>query len=201
MPKGTGLEEKEGKVSAFTRVIVVLGVIILLGYFLVAGPYNRFVSLDQQAQTQWAQVETVMQRRMDLIPNLVETTKGYVKHEQKVFGQIAEAQNAWAKAPAGSPQRVTAATQVEAAMGRFLVLVQAYPQLQANQDFRALMDELEGTENRIAVERHRYNDVVKEYNTAIASFPGMLYARMFGFAPKPYFEATAGAEKAPQVKF
>lgn len=187
--------------SGTVRTLVILAGIVILGFMLFGAPYNHLVSLDQQAQTQWAQVETVMQRRMDLIPNLVETTKGYVKHEQKVFGQIAEAQNAWAKAPAGSPQRVTAATQVEAAMGRFLVLVQAYPQLQANQDFRALMDELEGTENRIAVERHRYNDTIKEYDTAIASFPGMFYARMFGFKARPYFEAEAGAKVVPKVKF
>jgi len=183
------------------RTLLIIAAILVIGYLVFGAPYNRLVALDQQAQTQWAQVETVMQRRMDLIPNLVETTKGYVKHEQKVFGEIAEAQNAWAKATPGSPQKINAAMSMDSALGRFMVLVQAYPQLQANQDFRALMDELEGTENRISVERHRYNDIAKEYNTAIASFPGMLYARMFGFKAKPYFEATAGAEKAPQVKF
>lgn len=183
------------------RTLIVIVAIVVIGFLLFGAPYNKLVSLDQQAQTQWAQVETVMQRRMDLIPNLVETAKGYVKHEQKVFGEIAEAQNAWAKAPAGSPQKISAAVQMEGVLGRFFTLVQAYPQLQANQDFRALMDELEGTENRIAVERHRYNDTVKEYNTTVASFPGMFYARMFGFKARPYFEAEAGAQKAPQVKF
>lgn len=187
--------------SGIVRTVVILGLILFVGFLVIGAPYNRLVSLDQQAQTQSAQVETVMQRRIDLIPNLVETTKGYVKHEQKVFGEIAQAQNAWAKAPAGSPQKINAAVQMEASLGRFLMLVQAYPQLQANQDFRALMDELEGTENRISVERHRYNDTVKQYNTVVASFPSMFYARMFGFKPRPYFEAEAGAKQAPKVKF
>jgi len=183
------------------RTILIIVGIVILGFLIFGAPYNRLVQLDQQVQTQSAQVETVMQRRMDLIPNLVETTKGYVKHEEKVFGEIAEAQNAWAKAPPGSPQRINAATQVEGIMGRFLTLVQAYPQLQANQDFQELMNELEGTENRISVERHRYNDVVRAYNTAVSSFPSMFYARMFGFKPRPYFEAEAGAKQAPKVKF
>lgn len=187
--------------SGTVRTLLIIAGILVVAYLIFGAPYNRLVQLDQAVQTQSAQVETVMQRRMDLIPNLVETTKGYVKHEQKIYGEIAEAQNAWAKAPAGSPQRINAATQVEGVLGRFFTLVQTYPQLQANQDFQSLMDELEGTENRIAVERHRYNDIVKQYNTAIASFPGMFYARMFGFKPRPYFEAQAGAQQAPKVKF
>ncbi len=190
-----------GTFRALLIFFVVIGAMVLLAVATVGGSYNHIVKLDQQAQTQWAQVETVMQRRMDLIPNLVETVKGYVKHEEKVFGDIALAQNSWAKAPPGSPQRVTAAASMEVALGRFMTLVQTYPQLQANEDFRALMDELEGTENRISVERHRYNDTVKEYDTAITSFPMVMMARMFGFKPRPYFQAAAGAEQAPKVKF
>jgi LemA protein len=183
------------------RVFLII-VLILVGFYLFVGmPYNHLVSLRAQAQSQEAQVEVVLQRRFDLIPNLVATVKGYTQHEEKVFGEIAQAQNAWQNAPPGSPQRITAAMQYEASIGRLLTLVQTYPQLQANQDFRALMDELEGTENRISVERHRYNDMVRQYNTAIASFPDSIFARMFGFTPMPYFEAQVGAQQAPKVQF
>jgi LemA protein len=146
----------------------------------------------------WSQVETQYQRRFDLIPNLVEATKGTMKQEQKVFGAIAEARTRYSGAQTGG-EKVEAANQMESALARLLVIMENYPQLKSNETVQQLMAQLEGTENRIAVERRRYNEVVQDYNTTIKRFPGALFAGMFGFDAKPYFNSEEGADKAPKV--
>jgi LemA protein len=179
---------------------VLLGVgalVIVLGMWLM-GSYNGLVQKDQAVTGQWAQVEASYQRRFDLIPNLVESTKGILEQEQAVFGQIAEARQGYAGAGT-QEEKVAAANQLEGALSRLLVIMENYPQLQSNTTVLALMDELAGTENRINVERRNYNDVTRDYNTHVRSFPTVIMANMFGFSSKPYFEAAAGAEQAPQV--
>jgi LemA protein len=162
--------------------------------------YNTFVGQDEAIKTQWAQVENQLQRRNDLIPNLVETTKGIAQQEKDVFGQIAEsrARMAGAKTP---EETIAAANQQSAALGRLLVVAENYPQLRSSESFARLMDELSGTENRIAVERMRYNERVQEYNTLRRRFPSNLTASMFGFKEHPLFEAPAAAQQVPKVNF
>jgi LemA protein len=162
--------------------------------------YNRFVSQEEAIKTQWSQVENQLQRRNDLIPNLVETTKGIAQQEKDVFGQIADsrAKMAGAKTPEETMQAANAQTQ---ALGRLLVVVENYPQLRSSESFNRLMDELSGTENRIAVERMRYNERVQEYNVARRSFPSNITARLFGFKEYPLFEAPAAAQQVPKVNF
>jgi LemA protein len=162
--------------------------------------YNTFVSQEEAIKTQWAQVENQLQRRNDLIPNLVETTKGIAQQERDVFGQIAEsrAKLSGAQTPA---QTMQAANEQSAALARLLVVVENYPQLRSNEQFARLMDELSGTENRIAVERMRYNERVQEYNTARRQFPSNITAGIFGFAEYPVFNAPPEAERVPRVDF
>jgi LemA protein len=162
--------------------------------------YNRFVGQDEAIKTQWAQVENQLQRRNDLIPNLVETTKGIAQQERDVFGQIAESR---AKlAGARSPQEtMQAANEQSSALARLLVVVENYPQLRSNETFNRLMDELSGTENRIAVERMRYNERVQEYNTLRRQFPSNITAGIFSFAEHPLFNAPPEAERVPRVDF
>lgn len=162
--------------------------------------YNRFVSQEEAIKTQWAQVENQLQRRNDLIPNLVETTKGIAQQERDVFGQIADSR---AKlAGARSPQEtIQAANEQSAALARLLVVMENYPQLRSNETFNRLMDELSGTENRIAVERMRYNERVQEYNTLRRQFPSNVTARIFSFAEHPLFDAPPEAERVPRVDF
>ena len=162
--------------------------------------YNQFVSQEEAIKTQWAQVENQLQRRNDLIPNLVETTKGVAQQERDVFGQIAEsrARLAGAQTPA---QTMQAANEQSAALARLLVIVENYPQLRSSETFNRLMDELAGTENRIAVERMRYNERVQEYNTARRQFPSNITAGMFGFGEYPVFNAPPEAERVPRVDF
>lgn len=180
-------------------IIVVVAIIAIIAVSLMSS-YNRFVSMNEEIDGLWAQVENQLQRRYDLIPNLVETVKGYASHEERVFTEIAEAR---AKlAGAATPQdRVAAANELESALSRLLVIVERYPDLKANQNFIALQDELAGTENRLAVARMRFNDAVKTYNTSIKRFPAVLYARMFGFDPREYFEIGEEAKEAPKVDF
>jgi len=164
-------------------LIVVVAVIVLLAisaYSFFAGNYNKFVRLDQDVKSAWAQVENQLQRRFDLISNLVETVKGYAKHEKDV---LIEVTNARAKVGgAGTvPDKIAANNELSGALSRLLLVVERYPDLKANQNFLALQDELAGTENRIAVERMRYNEAVKTYNRAIKSFPANQNAGMFGF--------------------
>ena len=162
--------------------------------------YNRFVTQEEQIKAQWAQVENQLQRRNDLIPNLVETVRGTAKQEQDVYKAIAysRAKLAGAQTP---EQKMQAANEQQAALARLLVVVENYPELKSNQSFNRLMDSLEGTENRIAVERMRYNEVVQAYNTSRRQFPANVTAKMFGFKEYPFFEAPPEAKRVPKVEF
>jgi len=183
-------------------IIALVVIVILIGgaYSFFKGTYNRFVTLNEQVKASWSQVENQLQRRYDLIPNLVETVKGYAKQEKDVLVQVtnARAQVGGAKT---IPDQINANNQLTSALSRLLVVVERYPDLKSNQNFMRLQDELAGTENRIAVERRRYNEAVREYNVAIRSFPANLLAGMFGFSPAAFFEAPAAAKTAPSVKF
>jgi len=184
-------------------LIIVLAVIIILAigaYSFFAGNYNKFVSLDQAVKSSWAQVENQLQRRFDLIPNLVETVKGYAKQEKDVMVQVTEAR-AKVGGAGNVPDKINANNELSGALSRLMVVVEKYPDLKSNQNFMHLQDELAGTENRIAVERMRYNEAVKIYNQAIKSFPANLLAGMFGFKPATFFEAPKEAKEAPKVKF
>jgi LemA protein len=162
--------------------------------------YNKFVSQEEGVKAQWAQVENQLQRRNDLIPNLVETVKGYAQHEESVYKDIADARSRLlsAKTP---DESIAAANQQTSALGRLLAVVENYPQLKANEQFNRLMDELAGTENRLAVERMRYNEKVQEYDTSRRQFPGNLTAKMFGFKEYPFFQVPAEAKQVPKVNF
>jgi LemA protein len=162
--------------------------------------YNRFVSQEETIKAQWAQVQNQLQRRNDLIPNLVETVKGYATHEESVYKDIADARSRLlaAKSP---EETIQAANQQTTALGRLLAVVENYPQLKANEQFNRLMDELSGTENRIATERMRYNEAVQAYNTSRRQFPGNMTARLFGFKEYPFFEAPPEARQVPRVNF
>jgi LemA protein len=162
--------------------------------------YNTLVAQREQIDGQWAQVENQLQRRNDLIPNLVETTKGYASHERQVFEAVAEARSKLIGAQTRD-QQIDAANQVSSALSRLLALSEAYPNLKADAQFARLSDELAGTENRIATERRRYNETVQVYNTSIKSFPTSLYAGWLGFTPEKYFEAPKEAQQAPKVQF
>lgn len=177
---------------------LILGAIVLVVAFSLISFYNRLISQTQAIDNQWAQVETQYQRRFDLIPNLVRSVEGIMAQEQTVFGQIAEARTRYSGA--GSvDEKVQAAAQLESALGRLLVIMENYPQLQSATNVSQLMDELAGTENRVAVERRRFNELVRDYNTTIKRFPANLVAGMFGFSDRSYFEAVEEAEKAPEV--
>jgi LemA protein len=162
--------------------------------------YNRFVTQQETIKSQWAEVENQLQRRNDLIPNLVETVKGYAQHEESVYKEIADAraQLLNAKSP---DETIAAANRQTGALGRLLAVAENYPQLKANEQFNRLMDELAGTENRIAVERMRYNERVQEYNTSRRQFPANLTAKMFGFKEYPFFQAPPEAKQVPKVNF
>jgi LemA protein len=162
--------------------------------------YNTFVGQEEAIKTQWAQVENQLQRRNDLIPNLVETTKGIAQQEQDVFGRIAESRAKMAGATTPE-QRIAAANEQSSALARLLVVVENYPQLRSSESFNRLMDELSGTENRISVERMRYNERVQEYNTLRRRFPSNVTASIFGFKEHPLFDAPPGAEQVPRVNF
>ena len=183
--------------------LVVLGGLLLLALIFGSGlvrAYNGLVTERESVDKSWAQVENVLQRRGDLIPNLVETVKGYASHEKEVFEKVADARGRLAGA--ASPQEASAANAgLTSALGRLLAISENYPDLKANENFIRLQDELAGSENRIATERMRYNDTVRVYNTHIKSFPANLIAGFFGFKEKDYFEAEAGAKEVPKVKF
>jgi LemA protein len=182
-------------------IIVVLGLIGMIVFGQYVSTKNTLVSKNEAVKSAWSQVDVVLQRRADLIPNLVETVKGYAQHEETVFGDIAKARSALLSA--GTPQEKIAANgQLDGALGRLLVVVENYPNLKANENFMRLQDELAGTENRIAVERKRYNDTLQDYNTYVQQFPQSLFAGWAGFKPNnAYFAASEGARQVPKVNF
>ncbi len=178
-------------------VIVIILVVIAL---LFIPKYNSLVSAEENVDSKWAQVENQLQRRFDLIPNLVESVKGYTNHEQEVITSITEARAQMGSA--NSPQEQAVANDaLTGALSRLLVVVENYPNLKADANFRQLMDELAGTENRLAVAREDYNNEVQQFNKHVKRFPGNLIAGMFGFEQKEYFKAAAGADKAPSIDF
>jgi LemA protein len=187
-----------------SKAVIVIIVLALIA-FLVFGQYvsvrNTLVTKNEAVKAAWSQVDIVLQRRADLIPNLVETVKGYAKQEQTVFGDIAKARSALLSA--GNPSdKIAANQQLDGALGRLLAIVENYPQLKSNENFLRLQDELAGTENRIAVERRRYNDALQDYNTYIQKFPNNIYAGWVGFKPnEAYFQAAEGSREAPKVNF
>jgi LemA protein len=182
------------------RTLLQAALVLSCALPLTGCSYNTFVKQEEAVKAQWAQVENQLQRRNDLIPNLVESVKGYAQHEESVYKDIADARSRLlaAKSPEES---IAAANQQTSALGRLLAVVENYPQLRANEQFNRLMDELAGTENRLAVERMRYNERVQEYNTARRQFPGNLTAKMFGFKDYPFFQVPDEAKQVPKVDF
>lgn len=191
---------------------IIIGVIVVLVfvlYRLFAGSYNNMVTKDEDVKSQWAQVENVYQRRADLIPNLVSTVKGYAEFEKSTLTEVVQARASATSVKIDannlSPENIAKFQQAQdglsGALSRLLVTVEKYPDLKANQNFLELQAQLEGTENRIAVERGRFNEVVQLYNKYIRSFPNNIFAGFYNFEKKGYFEAVKGADKAPEVKF
>lgn len=192
----------------FIPIIIVAAVVVILVAWAISA-YNGLVIKDENCSKQWSKVESQYQRRMDLIPNLVNTVKGYASHEEATLLKVIEARNQ------ASQIKVDAENMTQEQLNNFQqtqenlssairglnIVVEQYPDLKANQNFLELQSQLEGTENRIAVERQRYSDVVNEYNTSVRRFPNSIFASMFGFDKKPYFDAQTGAENAPKVEF
>jgi LemA protein len=196
---------KKRKISSWVIVLAVVAVL----FFWVKGVYNNMVTLDEGVQTAWSQVENVYQRRADLIPNLVNTVKGYAQHESATLESVVSAR-AKATQITVDPEDLTpeslakfqkAQGELSSALGKLLAITENYPDLKANENFLQLQSQLEGTENRIAVERKKFNEAAKGYNTTIRKFPNNIFAGMFGFEKRSYFEAEAGAERAPEVTF
>ena len=186
------------------KILLILAVLLILifvvPFFYLKGTYNSLVTLDEQVKAAWAQVENQLQRRYDLIPNYVETVKGYAAHEKEVLTRVTEARSRVGGA-SGIDEKIQANKQLTSALSRLLLVVERYPDLKANQNFIRLQDELAGTENRIAVERRRYNETVREFNTRIRRFPTNLMAGMFGFEKADFFEVPEEAQAVPKVKF
>lgn len=181
-------------------LIGIVVAIIVIGLWTV-GIYNGLVGKDQNVKQNWAQIENQLQRRYDLIPNLVETVKGYARHERELFEKVTEARSAWASAKTNL-DKINASGQIEGFLGRLVAVAENYPQLRASENFRSLQDELAGTENRIAVARMRYNEAVQDYNTAVKRVPTVFFAGLFGFdRDKTFFAAPEAAKEAPKVKF
>ena len=190
-------------------ILIVVALLLVIGYSSVKNSYNSMVTLEEGVTAQWSQVENVYQRRADLIPNLVNTVKGYAAHEKETLEGVIEAR-AKATSVNINPEKLDAQSiqqfqdaqsGLSSALSRLMVVVEKYPDLKANQNFLDLQAQLEGTENRIAVERRRFNETAQAYNTTIRKFPKNIMANIFGFEKKDYFEAQQGAEKAPEVQF
>ena len=188
-------------------IIIIAAIVAIVGYCMSS--YNTLVGQDEAVGTAWSNVENQYQRRVDLIPNLVNTVKGYASHEKETFEAVVSAR---AKATQTTvdidnltPEKIAAYQKTQGELGsaldRLLAITENYPELKANENFKELQAQLEGTENRISTERHKFNEVAKTYNTSIRRFPKNIIASMFGFEKRPYFEAQEGAEKAPEVKF
>jgi len=189
--------------NALKVVLIILGItvlfMIIMGGKLITG-YNQVITMEENVKGKWAQVENQLKRRYDLIPNLVETVKGYAKHEKELFENIAQARTQYFQAQDFKGQ-IQGANRLEGALSRLLLLQERYPDLKANQSFLRLQDSLEGTENRIAVERKRYNDAVQILNTYIRTFFGRLYALLAGVEPADYYEIPEAEKQVPKVKF
>ncbi|MGE0077248.1 MAG: LemA family protein [Bacteroidales bacterium] len=197
------------KINKTWIIVGVIAILVIIIYSSIKGSYNNMVQKDEAVTSQWGNVENVYQRRLDLIPNLVNTVKGYADFEQQTLTQVIEAR-AKATQVNINPQNLNAESmkqfqaaqgELSSALSRLMVVVEQYPNLKANQNFLDLQAQLEGTENRIAVERRKFNEMAQDYNTYIRQFPKNIWANIFGFEKKAYFEAEAGAEKAPKVDF
>lgn len=182
------------------KFLIILAVIVAVLGLYAWTSYNKMVAANEGVDNMWAQVETQYQRRFDLIPNLVNSVKGAMAQEQKVFGDLAEARTRYTGAQTVN-QKAEAAGQVESALGRLLVIMENYPQLKSVETVQTLMAQLEGTENRISVERKRFNDAARDFNVMVKRIPAKWLAAMFGFSEKAYFQAATGSENAPAVKF
>jgi len=189
----------QGQKTALTIIGIVL-LAILIPFLYLKGTYNSLVTMDEGVKAAWAQVENQLQRRYDLIPNYIETVKGYAKHEKEVFIKVTEARSRVGRAGAIS-EKIAANNELSSALARLLVVVERYPDLKANTNFIRLQDELAGTENRISVERRRFNEAVRVYNTKVRSFPTNLIAGMFGFEKATFFEVPKEKQVVPKVKF
>ena len=192
-------------------VLAVVGVCLFSLYSFFIGNYNKFVRMEEEVKVAWSQVENVYQRRLDLIPNLVEVVKGYAKHEEEVFTKVVEARSKAGGVinisedvlnnPENFEKFQKAQSELSSSLQRLIAISEAYPELKANENFINLQSQLEGTENRITVERKRYNDVCSNYNTSIRLFPASIIANMCGFSQKPYFKADEQALSVPKIKF
>jgi LemA protein len=197
--------------KAILGILGVIVLVIIIAVVSIVGSYNHLTSLSQQVDSQWAQVQSAYQRRSDLVPQLVATVKGAANFEKSTLEEVTQARaaaentgvdaNAAPTDPAKLQQYQQAQDQLHQAVNKFLVVVENYPQLHATENFAELQAQLEGTENRINVQRDNFNNAVQQYNTAIKSFPAAMFAGMFGFQPKPYFNATTTAQTAPSVQF
>jgi len=184
-------------------ILIVVGVILLVGFMVfgkIIAEYNRVIAMDENVKGKWAQVENQLKRRYDLIPNLVETVKGYAKHEKELFENIAQARTQYFQAK-DVKNKIKASNQLEGVLSRLLLLQERYPVLKANESFLKLQDSLEGTENRIAVERKRYNESVQVLNTYIRTFFGRFYAMFAGVSKAEYYEVPEAEQAVPKVKF
>lgn len=184
-------------------ILIIVGAILLVGFMVfgkIIAEYNRVIAMDENVKGKWAQVENQLKRRYDLIPNLVETVKGYAKHEKELFENIAQARTQYFQAK-DVKNKIKASNQLEGVLSRLLLLQERYPVLKANESFLKLQDSLEGTENRIAVERKRYNDSVQILNTYIRTFFGRLYAMFAGVSKAEYYEVPEAEKAVPKVKF
>jgi len=189
--------------KTITKLLIGLAVVVVIALMIwswYSSTYNKFVRLDETVNSAWAQVENQLQRRLDLVPNLVNTVKGYAQHEEKVLTEVTDA-----RARVGSAQtindKINSNKELTSALGRLLVVTENYPNLKANENFRDLSAQLEGTENRISTERRRYNEEVQVYNTAIRGLVEQIVAKQMNLSRKPFFEADKAAQKAPEVKF
>ncbi len=181
------------------KTLIILLIIVAVVGVYAWSLYNKMITANEAVDNQWAQVETQYQRRFDLIPNLVESVKGVMEQEQEVFGQLAEARTRYTGADTIN-EKTVAAGQVESALGRLLAVMENYPELKSAENVQTLMAQLEGTENRISVERKRFNDRAKDFNVMIKRVPAKWFASIFGFEEKNYFESVEGSEVAPQVE-
>jgi LemA protein len=190
-------KQKQGSVAQlFIIFVAVFFITVLVVAFAVMHVYNKVQGLDERVNSAWAQVDTVLQRRFDLVPNLVETVKGYAKQEKEVLTEVTRLRSQWGEARTQG-EKAQAASLLEGALGRLMVVVEKYPELKSNENFLALQSQLEGTENRISVERRRYNETLQAYNTYVRQVPG----RFFAQPRDEYFKAVEEAKKAPEVKF